>query len=265
MSAQLGKLAVLMTGAMRGIGLAIAAKFAQEGSQVAILVKDNESPENIKIQEELSQLGGRVSLIKADIRLEQDIKAGVSKAVEVMGKLDICILNASVVLLSNVEETTTELYDLMYQVNARSNFLIAKAARPHLQLSEDAQICIISPPINLDPKWLGAHLPYTASRYLTSMIVVGLAEEFKSSNILVNALWPKSNINSKDICNVIQGAYESQRYCRHPAIMGDACWALMSSGSMGLTGEFFVDEEVLRESGVDDFSKYAENTVEEAY
>lgn len=265
MNTYAGKLAVLMTGAMRGIGLAIAAKFSQEGSDIAILVKDDQNEENIKIRNELSRLGGSVTLIKADIRLESDINAGVKQAVEALGRLDVCILNASVVVLTNSEETNTEISDLMYQVNARSPYLIAKAARPFLQNSEHAQICMISPPINLDPKWLGAHLPYTASRYLASMVVVGLAEEFKASNILVNALWSKTNINSKDICNVIQGTYESQKHCRHPAIMGDACWSLISKQSMGLTGEFFIDEEVLIEDGVEDFSKYVEGYTEEVY
>lgn len=259
------KLAVLMTGAMRGIGLAIAAKFSQEGSNIAILVKDDESEENIKIRDELNQLGGKITLIKADIRTESEINEGVKKAVEALGQLDVCVLNASVVVLTNAEETATEIADLMYQVNARSPYLVAKAARPYLQNSDNAQICMISPPINLDPKWLGSHLPYTSSRYLASMVVVGLAEEFKASDILVNALWSKTNINSKDTCNVIQGTYESQKHCRHPAIMGDACWSLVSKQAMGLTGEFFIDEEVLIEDGIEDFSKYVESYAEEAY
>tara|TARA_A100001015_G_C15039880_1_gene738934 strand:+ start:301 stop:1101 length:801 start_codon:yes stop_codon:yes gene_type:complete len=249
---------VLMTGGMRGIGLAIAAKFSQEGAKIAILVKDDESEECQKIKNDLAGLGSSVSLIKADIRKESDIIAGVKAVHEMHGSIDICILNASVVVLSASEETSVETYDLMHQVNARSNFLIAKAARKYLQYSELAHICVIAPPINLDPKWLGAHLAYTSSRYLASMMVVGLAEEFRSSDILVNALWPKTHINSKDVCNVIQGTYESQRQCRHPAIMGDACWSLLSKNAMGLTGEFFIDEEVLKEDGIEDFSKYSE-------
>lgn len=254
-----------MTGAMRGIGLAIAAKFSQEGAKIAILVKDDQGEECQKIQDELQQLGGEIVLVKADIRSEDEINKGVDLAAEAFGGLDVCILNASVVVLSNSEETSIDVYDMMHQVNARSNFLIAKAARKYLQASEIAHICMISPPINLDPKWLGAHLAYTSSRYLSSMIVVGLAEEYKSSNILVNALWPKTNINSKDSCNVIQGTYESQKQCRHPAVMGDACWSLIARNAMGLTGEFFVDEEVLREDGVEDFNKYVEAFADETY
>lgn len=265
MSTHVEKMSVLMTGAMRGIGLAIAAKFSQEGSRIAILVKDDQCDESLKVKEELTQLGGEIVLIKADIREEADIQAGVKAAAEKLEGLDVCILNASVIVLTSSEETSKEVYDLMHAVNARSTFLIAKAARPYLQDSEMAQICVISPPINLDPKWLGAHLPYTSSRYLGSMMVVGLAEEFKSSNILVNALWPKTNINSKDICNVIQGTYESQKHCRHPAIMGDACWSLIAKQAMGLTGEFFIDEEVLREDEIEDFNKYIEHQEEEVY
>lgn len=265
MNAHIGKISVLMTGAMKGIGLAIAAKFAQEGSKIAILVKDDQSEDSIKIRDELNRLGGEISLVKTDIREEKEINEGVEKAATLMGGLDVCLLNASVVVLSNTEETPIALFDLMHQVNARSHYLIAKAARKHLESSEIAQICSIVPPINLDPKWLGAHLPYTSSRYLASMMVVGLAEEFKSSNVIVNALWPKTNINSKDICNVIQGTYESQKHCRHPAIMGDACWSLITKNAMGLTGEFFIDEEVLREDGIEDFSKYVEQQPEEAY
>ena len=249
---------ILMTGAMRGVGLAIAAKFSQEGAKIAILVKDDQSEECQKIKDDLISLGSEVTLIKADIRLESEVNAGVKAAYDAYGALDICILNASVVVLSNTEETSVEVYDLMQQVNARSNFMLAKAARQYLQYSDIAHICMISPPINLDPKWLGAHLAYTSSRYLSSMMVVGLAEEFRSSDILVNALWPKTHINSKDVCNVIQGTYESQKQCRHPAIMGDACWSLLSRNAMGLTGEFFIDEEVLKEEGIEDFSKYSE-------
>ncbi len=256
---------VLMTGAMRGIGLAIAAKFSQEGAKLAILVKDVASEESQKIQDELTQLGGEVSLIKTDIRSEEEINAGVQEANNKMGSIDVCVLNASVVVLSNSLETSIDVYDMMHQVNARSNFLIGKAARPFLEQSDIAHICMITPPINLDPKWLGAHLAYTSSRYLASMLVVGFAEEFKSSQILVNALWPKTNINSKDACNVIQGTYESQKQCRHPAIMGDACWSLISRNAMGLSGEFFIDEEVLREDGIEDFSKYVESYTEEDY
>ena len=257
--------AVLMTGAMRGIGLAIAAKFSQEGAKIAILVKDTDSEESLKIQEELTQLGGEIHLLKTDIRSESDIKSGVDQANEKMNGIDVCVLNASVVVLTNSEETAIDVYDMMHQVNARSNFLIAKAARKHLEQSEIGHICMITPPINLDPKWLGAHLAYTSSRYLSSMLVVGFAEEFRSSQILVNALWPKTNINSKDACNVIQGTYESQKQCRHPAIMGDACWSLISRNAMGLSGEFFIDEEVLREDGVEDFNKYVESYSEDAY
>ncbi|MCP8352566.1 SDR family NAD(P)-dependent oxidoreductase [Candidatus Synchoanobacter obligatus] len=265
MNADMYQPAVLMTGAMRGIGLAIAAKFAQEGARLAMIVRDDKGEDCQKIQSELSQLGGEVHLIKADIRSKDDIELGVSKAAEVLGGLDICVLNASVVVLTNTEETSIDVYDMMHQVNARSNFLIAKSARQYLQESEIAHICMIAPPMNLDPKWLGAHLAYTSSRYLASMMVVGLSEEFKSSNILVNALWPKTNINSKDACNVIQGTYESQKQCRHPAIMGDACWSLIVRNAMGLTGEFFVDEEVLREDGVEDFNKYVESFEEEVF
>lgn len=254
-----------MTGAMRGIGLAIAAKFAQESARIAILVKDNQGEDSQKIKEELTGLGGTCELIQADIRSPEDVTKGVDQAAELLGGLDVCVLNASVVVLTNSDETSIEVYDMMHQVNARSNFLIAKAARKHLEKSELGHICMITPPINLDPKWLGAHLAYTSSRYLGSMIVSGLAEEFKSSDILVNALWPKTNINSKDACNVIQGTYESQKQCRHPAVMGDACWSLIKRNAMGLTGEFFIDEEVLREDGVEDFDKYVEGQTEEVY
>lgn len=248
---------------MRGIGLAIAAKFSQEGAELALLVKDHQSEDAKKIQTELTQLGGKVCLIKADIRVESDIAKGVKEAADSMGGLDVCVLNASVVVLSNAEETSSDVYDMMHNVNARSNFILVKQAREFLQKSDIAHVCFIAPPINLDPKWLGAHLAYTSSRYLASMMAVGLAEELRSSNILVNALWPKTNINSKDFCNVIQGTYESQKQCRHPAIMGDACWTLISRNAMGLTGEFFIDEEVLREEGIEDFSKYSETFEEE--
>lgn len=258
MSSGLDTSVVLMTGAMRGIGLAIAAKFSQEQSQLAVLVKDAQSEASEKFKAELEALGGEVTLIPCDIRSESDIIRAVDDVYKRYARLDYCILNASVVMLSNTQDSTAETYDLMHSVNARSTFLIAKHAQKYMRYAESPQICVISPPINLDPRWLGSHLPYTSSRYLASMIAVGLAEEFKSDNILVNALWPKTNINSRDVCNVIQGTYESQKQCRHPAIMGDACWSLLAKNSHGLSGEFFIDEEVLRDDGINDFSKYTE-------
>jgi citronellol/citronellal dehydrogenase len=248
---------ILMTGAIRGVGLAIAAKFSQEGCIVSILVKDPQSADSKQIAEDLTGLGGDVDLVACDIRSEDDIVNAIDQVYKRHGRIDSCILNASVINFNNVQDCTLAEYDLMHSVNARSNLLISKYAQKYLRFAENPQICVISPPINLDPRWLGAHLPYTSSRYLASMMVVGLSEEMRSDNIKVNALWPKTNINSKDVCNVIQGTYESQRQAsRHPAIMGDACWSLISQNAMGLTGEFWIDEEVLRNEGIDDFSKY---------
>jgi citronellol/citronellal dehydrogenase len=259
MSMGMDRSVVVMTGAMRGIGLAIAAKFSQEGSVLAILVKDDLSEEALHVKEDLVGLGGEIELVKCDIRSEEDIMNALDHIYKEHGRIDSCILNASVVNLNNVQDSTSAEYDLMHSVNARSHMLIAKYAQKYLRFAENPQICIIAPPINLDPRWLGAHLPYTSSRYLASMIVVGLAEEMKADNIKVNALWPKTNINSKDVCNVIQGTYESQRQCRHPAILGDACWSLISKDAHGLSGEFFIDEEVLRDDGVEDFTKYVDS------
>ncbi|UTC24215.1 SDR family oxidoreductase [Candidatus Comchoanobacter bicostacola] len=249
---------VLMTGATRGVGLAIAAKFAQEGAALVMLVKDHASEESKKVCEELGTLGGSAVMFQCDIRNDSEIIESIDKVYQQYGRLDVCVLNASVVILSNTQDISLEAYDLMNSVNARSNFVIAKYAQKYLRYAESPHIIMIAPPINLDPRWLGSYLAYTASRYLCSMQVVGLSEEFRADNISVNALWPKTNINSKDFCNVIQGTYETQRYSRHPAIMGDACWSLLSKNAMGLTGEFFIDEEVLRDDGVEDFSKYAE-------
>ncbi|MDC3180980.1 SDR family NAD(P)-dependent oxidoreductase [Gammaproteobacteria bacterium] len=259
MSTGMERPVVLMTGAVRGVGLAVAAKFSQEGYTVSIFVKDPQSEDSTKIASDLNALGGQVELFACDIRSEEQIVSAVDQVYKTHGRIDACVLNASVINLNNVQDSTLEEYDLMHSVNSRSHLLVSKYAQKYLRFAECPQICVISPPINLDPRWLGAHLPYTSSRYLASMIVVGLAEEMKADNIKVNALWPKTNINSKDVCNVIQGTYEAQKQCRHPAIMGDACWSLINKNAMGLTGEFFIDEEVLRDEGVEDFSKYADS------
>lgn len=254
---------VLITGGSRGIGKAIALKLAEAGANIVIAAKTSEP--NPKLEgtihtavNEIKSKGGKAHAVQCDIRFEDQIQLAVNSAVETFGGLDILINNASAIHLAPTEHVEPKRYDLMQQINVRGTFLMSQACIPWLKKSDHAHILNLSPPLNLDPKWFGQHLAYTISKYGMSMIVLGLSEELKSIPVAVNALWPKTIIATAAIKN-LPGGEQLINMSRKPSIVADAAFAILKKQPASFTGRFFIDEEVLREDGVKDFSGYSVN------
>lgn len=253
---------VLITGASRGIGKAIAIKLASEGANVAIASKT--VAEHPKLEgtiysaaEEIDKAGsGRVLALQADIREEEQINDAVNKTVEAFGGIDILINNASAINLSSTEQIESKRYDLMQDINVRGTFLMSKACIPHLKKSSGGHILNISPPLNMDRKWFPKHLAYTMSKYGMSMIVLGLSGELKKYRISVNALWPKTTIATAAVKNLL-GGEQLMMHSRKPEIVADAAFAILSKAGGEHSGNFYLDEEVLIQHGVENFDAYA--------
>ncbi|MFA5685076.1 MAG: NAD(P)-dependent oxidoreductase [Lysobacteraceae bacterium] len=250
---------LFITGASRGIGLAIALRAARDGARIVIAAKS--SVPNPKLPgtihsaaEAVVAAGGEALALKCDIREEAEVEAAVAAAVERFGGIDILVNNASAIWLHGTAGTPMKRWDLMHQVNARGSFLCARACLPHLLASANPHILTLSPPINLAPKWFGPHVAYTIAKYNMSLLVLGQAEEFRQQGIAVNALWPKTVIRT-DALNMIPGVDPNR--ARTPEIMADAAHAVLTTPSRQLTGQFLVDEELLRQRGVTDFDRYA--------
>ncbi|MCP4681976.1 MAG: NAD(P)-dependent oxidoreductase [Desulfobacterales bacterium] len=251
---------VFITGASRGIGKAIAIKVAGEGANVVIAAKTSEPhpilPGTIHdTVAEIEALEGHALACQVDIRDEQQIAKAMVGAVEHFGGIDALINNASAIYLKGTLETSMKRFDLMSSVNARGTFAVSQAAIPYLLEAENPHILNISPPLNMDPQWFKGHLAYTMAKYGMSMCVLGMAAEFSDQGLAVNALWPRTSIATAAL-NMLNGAVKTEQ-SRVPEIMADAAYAILTRNSRELTGQFFVDEEVLRETGVKDFSHYA--------
>jgi citronellol/citronellal dehydrogenase len=252
-----------ITGSSRGIGKAIALKLAKEGCNIVVAAKTAEPHPKLEgtiytAAEEIEKEGGNALPLVVDIRSEEMIQDAVSKTIETFGGIDILINNASAISLTPIEQTTQKRYDLMHEINVRGTFLVSKACIPHLKKSENPHILTLSPPLNLDPKWFGAHLAYTMSKYGMSMTVLGQSHELKSSGIAANALWPKTTIATAAIMNLLGGDAIVQA-SRKPDIMADAAYLILNKNSKECTGNFFIDEDLLKENGVTDFDQYAVN------
>ena len=253
---------VLITGASRGIGKAIAIKLASEGANVAIASKTVEQHPKLdgtiySAAEEIDKAGpGKVLALQTDIRMEDQIADAVNKTVEAFGGIDILINNASAINLASTEQTEAKRYDLMHDINVRGTFLMSQACIPHLKNSSSAHILNISPPLNMDRKWFPKHLAYTMSKYGMSMIVLGLASELKKYRIAVNAIWPKTIIATAAVQNLL-GGDDLVKHSRKPEIVADAVGLILSQPYEGNTGNFYIDEDVLRKNGVDNFDLYA--------
>jgi citronellol/citronellal dehydrogenase len=256
---------VLITGASRGIGKAIAIKLAQQGANIAIAAKTAEPHPKLEgtiytAAQEIDKQGpGKVLPIQVDIRHEETIKLAVQKTAETFGGIDILINNASAINLSSTEETSPKWFDLMNNINVRGTFFMSQACIPYLKKAHNPHILNLSPPLNLDPLWFGKHLAYTMSKYGMSMIVMGLAEEMKPHRIAANALWPKTTIATAAVQNLLGGDFLVQR-SRTVDIVADAASIILQRPSYECTGNFFIDEELLMNEGITDFSKYAINT-----
>ncbi len=250
-----------ITGSSRGIGKAIALKLAEQGANIVVAAKTVEPHPKLEgtiytAAKDIVKAGGQALPVVVDIRSEDTIQAAVNQAVDTFGCIDILINNASAINLSNTESLNMKRYDLMHDINVRGTFLTSKLCIPWLKKSQNAHILTLSPPLNLKPEWFGAHLAYTMSKYGMRMTVLGLAEELKKYNIAVNALWPQTAIATAAVRNVL-GGEELIKCSRSTQVMADAAYEILKKDSSEYTGQFCIDEEVLREAGVTDFDQYA--------
>lgn len=255
---------VLITGGSRGIGKAIAIALAARGANVAIVAKTVEAHPKLEgtiytASEEIDKAGpGQVLALQGDIRYEESIENVVKQTADKFGGIDILINNASAINLFPTEQMEPKRYDLMHNINVRGTFFMSKCSIPHLKKARNPHILNLSPPLNMDAGWFSKHLAYTMSKYGMSMIVLGLAEELKTHRIGVNALWPKTTIATAAVQNLLGGDFLIQR-SRTPDIVADAAVEILARPSYECTGNFFIDEDVLGERGVTDFTRYAVN------
>ena len=240
---------LFMTGGSRGIGLAIALRAARDGASVALLAKTAEPNPKLpgtiySAAEEIEAAGGKALPIVGDVRDEASVADAVAQAAERFGGIDICINNASAINLKTIEETEAKRYDLMQTINARGTFLAIKHCIPHLKRGTNPHILTLSPPLDLDPRWLGAHAPYTLSKYGMSLLTLGAAAELREAGVAANGLWPRSVIATAAVQNLL-GGDEVMAKSRTPEILSDAAYAIFSQPSRECTGNLFIDDEVL--------------------
>jgi len=251
---------MIMSGGSRGIGLAIALRAAADGANVVLIAKTAEPHPKLPgtiytAAEEIEAAGGKALPIVGDIRDQDSIIGAVAKTVEEFGGIDLCVNNASAIDLAPAGSLSAKKYDLMQSINARGTFLLSSACLEHLAKSDNAHILTLSPPINLDPRWAGAHLGYTISKYGMSLCTLGLAEQGKENGVAANSLWPRTLIATAAVLNLL-GGDDSAARSRGPEIMGDAAHAVLTRPAAKCTGNFLIDDEVLAEEGVTDLDSY---------
>ncbi|XP_060521802.1 hydroxysteroid dehydrogenase-like protein 2 [Cylas formicarius] len=257
---KLSGLTVLITGASRGIGKAIALKVAKDGANVIIAAKTAEPHPKLPgtiytAAEEVEKSGGKSLPCIVDVRDEVQVKKAIEEGVKKFGGIDILINNASAISLTGTEETEMKRYDLMHNINTRGTFLMSKECLRYLKKSKHAHILNLSPPLNMQPHWFKNHVAYTMAKYGMSMCVLGMHEELKPFNIAVNALWPRTMIYTA-ASDLLLGN-ESSRYSRKPEIVADAAYAILTRDPKTATGNFYIDDEVLQAEGITDFAQYA--------
>jgi len=250
---------LFITGASRGIGLAIALRAARDGANIVVAAKTTEPHPKLpgtiySAAKEIEAAGGQALPIQTDIRFEDQVQAAVEAAVKRFGGIDVLVNNASAISLTGTLETPIKRFDLMQGINTRGTFLCSQACVPVLKKSANPHILTLSPPINLNPRWLGPHVAYTIAKYGMSLCVIGMAEEFRKDGIAVNALWPRTIIATAAL-QVIPGA-EPERG-RSPDILADTAHWILTQPSRSTTGNFFIDEDVLARMGVTDLERYA--------
>ena len=251
---------IFITGSSRGIGREIALRCARDGAQLVITGKTVAAHAKLPgtiltVADEVERAGGRALAIQLDVRDEQAIQAAVRQAADTFGGIDVLVNNASAISLTPTLETPARRLDLMWDVNMRATFLASQACIPHLKRADNPHILTLSPPLNLDAKWFAPHLAYTLSKYGMSLCALGMAREFAADGIAVNCLWPRTTIATAAIeFNFPEAVL---RASRKPAIMADAAHAILTRDSRRCTGNFFTDEDVLREAGASDFGQYA--------
>jgi len=250
---------LFITGASRGIGLAIARRAARDGANIVIAAKTDTPHRSLpgtihSAAEEVMALGGRALPLICDVREEDQVAAAIARTVEEFGGLDIVVNNASAVRLTGVASTPIARFDLMHSVNVRGSLLVLQKALPHLLRSDHAHVLSISPPLSLEERWFAPHAPYSITKYGMSLLVLGAAAELRDK-VAVNALWPRTAIDTAAMREI--GRTMEIGALRSPEIMADAAWWILTSDPRSVSGRFLVDDEVLRAHGVQDLSKYA--------
>ena len=252
---------VLITGGTRGIGKAMALKLAAAGANIVIAAKSVEEDPRLggtifTAAAEVEALGAKALAVQVDIRDEAQIAAAIAKTIETFGGIDILINNASAIQLTDTASTPSKRFDLMHDINVRGTFLMVQHALPFLRKGKNPHILTLSPPINLAPKWLAPHVAYTISKYNMSMMTLGWAEEFKEDGIAVNALWPRTTIDTAAVRNLL-GGEALAKMSRTVDIIADAAFFILSKEKLAYTGKTFIDEEVLAAEGITDLEKYS--------
>jgi len=251
---------LFITGASRGIGLAIALRAAKDGANIAIAAKTAEPHKHLPgtiytAAEEIEKAGGKALPLVVDVRDEASVFDAVEKTALRFGGIDICVNNASAIQLTGTLATDMKRYDLMHQINARGTFLTSKACIPHLKRAANPHVLMLSPPLDMSPRWFGTHVAYTMAKFGMSMCVLGMAEEFRADGIAFNALWPRTGVATAAIQFAL-GGEDAMRQCRTPAIMADAAHAIFGKPAREFTGNFLIDDSFLYAEGVRDFEVY---------
>jgi citronellol/citronellal dehydrogenase len=252
---------LFITGASRGIGLAIAKRAAQDGANIAIAAKS--VTENPKIPgtiytaaSEIEAAGGKALALPCDIRFDDQVDAAMAKAAETFGGVDILVNNASAIDLRGIDLLDMKRFDLMHQINARGTYLCAKAALPFLRKAPNPHILTLSPPLDMSPKWFAPNLAYTMAKYGMSLVTLGLAKDLAREGVAVNSLWPETAIATAAVGNLL-GGDEIVKRSRRPEIVADAAHAILTRESRDCSGNFFIDVNVLAQEGVSDLTRYA--------
>lgn len=250
---------LFVTGASRGIGLSIALRCARDGANIAIAAKTDQPHPKLPgtihtAAAEIEAAGGRALPMVVDVRDEVSVAAAVARTVETFGGIDICVNNASAISLTGTLATEMKRFDLMHQVNARGTFLVSKACLPHLLKAENPHVLMLSPPLDMQPKWFGPNVAYAMAKFGMSMCVLGMAEEFRGK-VAFNALWPRTAIATAAV-EFALADHEALARCRKPEILADAAYAVFGKPAASFSGNFLIDDSFLYEEGVRDFDPY---------
>jgi citronellol/citronellal dehydrogenase len=251
---------MIMSGGSRGIGLAIAVRAARDGANVALIAKTDQPDPRLPgtihtAAAEIEAAGGSALPIVGDVRDEDSVADAVRETVERFGGIDIVVNNASAINLSNIGDLPAKRYDLMLDINARGTFVLTSLALPHLARAANPHVLTLSPPLNMDRRWLAMHAPYTVSKYAMTMLTLGVAESRREQGIAANCLWPRTLIATAAVQNLL-GGDNSMAAARRPEIVADAAYQILIRPSRECTGNTFVDDDVLAEAGVTDLSRY---------
>ena len=251
---------LFISGASRGIGLAIALRAAKDGANVAVAAKTAEPHPKLPgtiytAAEEIEDAGGKALPLVCDIRFEEQVTAAVEKTVAAFGGIDICVNNASAIQLTGTLQTDMKRYDLMNGINARGTYLVSRTCIPHLKRAANPHVLMLSPPLDMNPKWFKGHTAYSMAKYGMSMCVLGMAAEFADEGLAFNALWPRTAVATAAIRNALADD-EGMKHCRTPEILADAAYLIFNKPAKDFTGNFLIDDTFLVENGVTDFDRY---------